>query len=524
MRTLIMNHLASSKLLPSIDSGANRRLARREARLTTDKVGKEDVVIDKSVRKALESYVWDKDDYASLVDHYRKLTLKDGLPFCSSLYQFSDLDKRLDGFRAEEVPNFGWNEHYRRGRERVRQRYLEANLRQIQVKGDDDVLNLLPDLSTSSGWEGVLNPEHAKKAFLREDAFASYMEHVSEAKSKGSFGYPIVLGTRTQVTPAFDDLGNETEAKRQSRAVCISNVWAVLADKTVANPISEWYHSYSFVGHGKDDEWITHWHNLWRNRGYNHVTLDYSKFDSTQASWLIRDALYIIREAFRYDENFDDELWKLIVEDKLNKVVCTGDGRVELFTHGNTSGNGLTAVINDVVNEIILESAMDYAGITKFDYNVTGDDVSLFISMSLPQLEETMASLESWITHNLGIKVGESIICTWYENPKYLSRLWTFDGPYRHPKILVGKMLYPEKDRLHLYKNGVITPETIIYAYILGYELGMRELMDVDRFLRDNNMSIGKLKVLSKEQWKVLPYNVKELYSKEIGYFINKAA
>jgi hypothetical protein len=403
-------------------------------------------------------------------------------------------------FLVPERSSFRWNTHYKSGFEKVLKRYSRAQLRQIQYDSDQSIANAITDLSTSSGWTRIVTGL-SKKSDLVSGSYVTFIAKRDEALRDGSFNAPVIPWYRTQCSGEFTEDGEETGVcKHKSRPIWMVDFYQMVAERSYAKPLTEWLKGYKYSAIGKDDRMINELINGLRLNSWSYISLDYSKYDATMPSWLIKSAFEIIESAFT---SLDSGLLHVLCDDFIHKNLITRDGVLHV-DHGDPSGSGFTSIVNGICNEIITETWADYLGVDKIGYIIMGDDNLIYT-----QRKVDMQSISSYITHNFGVKVNtdKSSFGSQYDDPEFLSRKWTSDGPYRHPSHLISLMCYPEKYRDY-ERNPGMTPELVMYSYVLGYFAGMRKLIDVDRFMTDMSLILARFewnKVLLKE----VPYNLR---------------
>lgn len=509
--------LPSEILLPSHDSGLEKRLLRNMKQLSTDKISKEDIIFDDQVRDILMQYAWRPQDVQSVNQYLDNLYDPEGRPFGRSLFISDDFARRLANFEDEEVSYHGWTSDYKAGKQKVLSRYSKAKLHTLKYTCDQDIWEAVSDWSTSAGWDGYqFNGKNHKEDF-RDNVFHNWYLRTEEAIREGSYRCPIIMASRSQASGEFTNDGERTNTcKLKTRGVMMYGLYQVISERIWAKPLSEWYVNYPYVGHGKSQEWISDW--ITRNRGMRrcHIATDFSKFDSTIPSWLIKDAFWILGNAF---VDTDWNLLRVLEHDFIHKVVLTPQG-FKKFDHGNPSGSGLTSIINDICNELITEtwcSHFEY----DLSYNVTGDDFVGFVRggrKGYVSLVAEKESIFSYIKQNFGITVDpDSEVLEYTEPPEYLSCRYTDFGPYRHPNILISKLLYPERFRdysQHIDSEGNVyyksKPEIVLLSYIMAYPAGMAELMNISKFLRNYDDLISSLGKIGEAGLKALPYNVRQ--------------
>lgn len=494
----------------SLDPGQQKRLASmRKDLLRESDVRRFDPRPLAVLRKYVAHPVVER-EIDDIVNYLHDLHDPEGRPFCKSLKRYSDMEEVWDNFQKEEKDSFMWNRHARRALQKVISRYAKAKLTMIEPQTDEQVQDLLQDWTTSAGWEKILTGKLHKVEYL-PGIQATLAEEISAAKARGSFGKPILPGTRCQGGGAFNKDGSYTNTcKMKTRPINMVDLYVVLAEAMFGKPLSSWLKSYAYSNIGKPDAWTSRWVHHQQMCGRSFISLDYSKYDSTIPSWLIHAAFQVIKSAFA---GLDDELLSVIEHDFIHKTLITGTGTIEVH-HGNPSGSNLTAIVNGICNEIMTETWADWLGFD-LEFNVMGDDnLIYFVRTNGVTIDEEMKNrIGSYISHNFGVKVNldKTNWGSYSDDPEYLSRWWTPSGPYRPTGDIIAMMCYPERFRNYEKKvdgHFIITPELIVFSMILGYPATMRKIMDVDRFTAETKL--GKQTVaMSAEAIRELPWNVR---------------
>lgn len=495
-----MKAISESLLQNCLDSGSTKRLESYKARISKDSVQR---IFDDRAVEVLLKYAWDPGKIRAELEYLRFLKDDEGRLFCRSMGKYADMEAQFLNFKAPEKASFRWNRHYQAAVATVCARYAQAELKMREYSSDEDIYESVTDWSTATGWTAIATGSR-KKVEVLSGVFEAYSEREARAKEVGSFETPIVCGTRTQGSGAYDEVGQRTNTwKSKKRAVFMVDVYTIIAESKFGAPLNEWLKDYRFTAIGKDDRWITRWVNEHKLLGWNFISLDYSKYDSTIPSWLIKSAFDVIRSAF---SAYDSTLLSAIEEDFINKNIVTGTDVIHV-THGNPSGSRLTAIINGICNEIMTETWM-HAMNLKGECNIMGDDNLVYLSTVVD--DALVTSISQYITHNFGVKVNadKSNSGTYGQDPEYLSRFWGQSGPYRNAGEVISLIAYPERFRPYNRKDVELTPEMILYSYVLAYRRTMDELIDTEALLRDIDFSFTTIR-WTKEQREAVPYNIR---------------
>lgn len=494
-----------------LDTGSTKRLVEFVHRLTTDS----DKVVydDRAVEVALK-YAKNPQIILAELEYLRYLTDTDGVRFGRSIKHYVDMEEVWRSFLSPEPDSYMWNYFAKAALIRVCERYSRAKLMPLVYQSSDDIINAITDWTTSSGWEYILSGRRHKVDILSDNIASEVDALIQQAKVDGTFDKPILPGVRTQCSGAYAHDGSRTNTcKHKTRPINMVDVFVIIIERMYAKPLTEWIKDYSFSAIGKTDEWISNWVFDKRAKGWDYISLDYSKYDSTIPSWLIHSAFQVIKCAFN---QCDETLLKVIEHDFIHKVLVTGEGMLEAH-HGNPSGSAFTAIVNGICNEIMTETWLLKYGVSNACYNIMGDDNLIYLGQSATS--DFVEEVCSFIQHNFGIvtNASKAEYGTSNEYPEYLSRKWTPNGGWRPLGEIISLMAYPETFRKYNSKESQLTPEMIFYSYILAYPAAMREHFNVGQFLLDTNFDLDSI-AWTLEQRKSIPYNLRT-YLEATGHY-----
>lgn len=483
-----------------LDSGSKRRLSSYLSRIKRDE---EHVLFDDQVVKVALEYSFRPQESKSILARLAKCKSKaDGLPFGRSVGRYSSMVSIWKKFSEPEKPDFRWNKRFRAAIQKVADRYSEASLTAIPLPTTvEEAKLLLSEWRTSGGWESILTGKRYKGDILDKEYVKGLAGKVTKALEEGRFNYPILPGYRTQCS----ELPN-LDCKHKKRPVNMITLTVVLCESLFANPISGFLTTYPYSAIGKDDRFdIPRWVHQQQVRGYSWISLDYSNYDSTIPSWLIDAAFKVLRLMFKKLTPEQEALWDVLVNSFVVKDFVTPDGLLHV-THGNPSGSKFTSIINGVCNEIMTEYWADLLG-REVRYMIMGDDNLIYFSDGRPITVEEIQRITDVLSKKIGIEANWQKVeyGKWDQDPRFLSRFWKATGAWRSHDELLSLLAYPERYRD--YKGTQLTPELLIFSYILGCEAGMRAWFNVDKFLMDNPRL--KLPLSSKEVLREVPYTVR---------------
>jgi hypothetical protein len=368
----------------------------------------------------------------------------------------------------------------------LKQFFAQAGLRMVQYTDDESVRNAVANEDASAGFEAIVyaaDDVKVKKDLVKKDGICDLqLKAEEEARKNGTFAEPTIPGYRTQADLPYelhlDGTYERTgEWDRKVRLVWIIALFQSLCETRFSKPLQEWMgeHCYWYCGH-KNDSQLNRL--IQDNVDYypHHLSIDMSSFDAHVPSWMIHIAFDILKEAFRQDENFDDELWTIMVDDFVNKVIVGPGQQLIYVTNGVPSGSMFTSMIDSIVNYLMINTYMYYRGVTDYVMFVMGDDNLTFSKVDLG-IPDELHEMSEFLKRNFGMVMHPHKCSSDHDNgryPEFLSRYWRVDGVWRHPIELIVKACYPERYRD--YPHGHVRAVDIIASYERSFPLGMHQL------------------------------------------------
>lgn len=497
-----------SQLLNSLDLEQTKRLYDYGRALSTSSPKDYKPMFDNKAWQSILPYLVDAEQSTSVLDYLNNLEDSNGVRFGRNYKDYEQMKATLtEEFGKEHAPDFRWNRSFRQAVEIVKGRYRKARLKPLMYKSNEDIRGAVVVKDTSSGYERILSGRTHKKDILQLDnLYSLYVQKEQQAIKDGSFNMPILVAYRSQCSDGILDNGELSgSCKHKTRPVWMVDIWTSIAGFKFSRPLSEFLRYYEYTAIGKDDKWLSRYINNKRARinSFKTITLDYSKYDTSLPWWLILEVFEVIKAAFAEFSPQDERLFEVIIEDFIYKNVVLDNAEIYYVKNGVPSGHPLTGIVDTIGGELITETIKIQYNLPIYAYNIMGDDNLSFHGYHETKLEDIAA----YIFRNFGITVNvdKSSERPIKEAPEYLSRIWKVEGPYRHPNQLLSKLLFPE--RFRNYKLEGCSPELVVYSYILGYEAGMRQLIDVNGYLRDKHISADLLN-MTYERTRELPYNV----------------
>lgn len=454
-----------------------QQASRLKAYVNNLKKDKDPNLYDKRMVNALMKIVKDCEWTKSELDYL------DSVGYRQSKYEYPKMEQQIKNFEAKSVAWFGWNENYKTALKNFKELARSWNLRALDYGRNFMIDEAIPRDDSHAGYDYIVTGCR-KKGEYREGLLNNYNKAVLDAKRKGTFENLILLGTRTQCAPPYDEITGKRnhDFEPKSRLVSMVRFYLILAETVFSHRIQEKMGLSRWYAGGKDirqqDNII---HSMIR-KGYKYwISIDYSKYDQSISRWLLYDAFMIIREAYANDPLFDEELFKIVMNDFMDKTIIDGNGKQRPITKGVPSGSMFTQPIDSIVNKLMIDTYMISKGITNYEMIIMGDDNLIFIDCDIP-VDDLLDDLEGYLDRNFGIKMHakKSKRGSITESPFFLSARWDRDGRWRAPGVLLAKLVQPESFRD--YKKHGFTPIQVIDSYAETFPKGLWEFVDRQKF------------------------------------------
>lgn len=478
LRRMSKNYVSVVECLERLDTGSKARLRQYRKNLSTDK---NPAYFDDQLRDFIQPYLTEHGRLT--MDRVNKYN--DSVNYTASAYEYAQIEEQLDHFHAEDVPCRTWMRAMVKAKEHFLNEVSSYNLPFIKPQSEKELEDLLPKKDTHAGWLYVESGLRSKGDYV-----GKYLHLRDEALQKGlslgNFGYPILIGTRTQASVPWDHEHQFTGVwKKKTRLVSMVDLRIILCELPYAKPVQDRLSGLDWYAGGKNDSQIKGVINkLGKYKPYR-VTIDYSKFDMHQSSWLIREAFDIVRAMYSHLDDEAEKVFDVIINSYLDKTFVSANGLVHSY-NGTPSGDMFTQIIDSIVNRLMVLTYFYHKEVHPHDYAmiIMGDDNLIFSNRELD-----VADLASYLTFNFGIEVNPSkmSVSKYPEPPEFLSRWWTTDGCDRSDEVVVTKLLYPERFADYGSKNGN-HPRYKIASMIWAYPVAAKRVLNIRKFL-DNEFS-----------------------------------
>lgn len=478
-----------------------KRLASFKKRLSKDRT---DVLFDKPMKGTLAKYIRPSVRFSTQLKFMSNLKNDRGERFCQSIKHYDQLIDQLIRF-GEKNPHNGVqaNPCYQTALKELRNYFSKFHLKLVSYTCDEDISRIIPRKDTHAGFYAIITGKNHKGDNL-DGLFSVYHDERLRAMSEGNFGYPILPGVRTQGGAYHADGTRRDVAKQKTRLISMIDLRQICFELESAHPFQQQFLHWNNYAGGKNSDAQLRRINDMRYRMKYWMSIDYSHYDQSIPNWLIRDAFSVVQSSF---PGSDERYWEVLANSFIDKMFVH-DTEMLIDSHrGVPSGSMYTQIIDSIANQLMVMTYMNHLryharkkenefrarGVKlyevydefkdvslKYDTFIMGDDNLIFTSNHVD-----IHDLASYLTRNFGVEINpdKCVTSDQQKNPEFLSCEWREDGVWRHPNVLLERLLYPETFRNYASKE--FTPEEILYCYYLTYPLGMKELIDVEALLRD---------------------------------------
>lgn len=400
----------------------------------------------------------------------------------------------LKTFMGPEKKDFTGNINYIKAREILVKSILpkKTKLRKLDLEKENDVERAFSNKKASAGAVAPGKQKHEVMDIIVDTA--KWMLENPEAP-----GIPALCFERSQISNFIvDGKIDSTNIKHKTRLVWCIDAATVLVEAMFARPLmDETFKSVKQYAGGKPDEDISLELRKWNK--YFWLCLDFSQFDGTIPSWLIKDMFTILKQYF------DKKHWWILdwICDKfINTTIIMPDGRIYQKHKGIPSGSYFTQIIGSMCNmQMILTYMYSLHGekiheeMNMFDkrlsrnkkyycFMVMGDDNIVFTRTRINKKH-----LSTYMAHNFGVKVHPDKCDEGNHNsdPVFLKRRWTRDGAKRDLLEFLVQAVHPERRRDY----DTYSEWHILYGYFLTYSGTMKDFITREAIERGMKESGG---------------------------------
>lgn len=456
--------------------GLKKRLNQYDNFINSEQgVGK--ALFDDKLLVCLKKYCMNYSTIKSELGYLNSLVDSDGHKFSRNLKQVRKLAAALQEFGRDDYTSFRWNKHYQESLKDLFNLFGSNRFKPVKYVSDDHIRSLLPKTDTHSGLT-YLETGMKKKGDNVEGALARLEVIAVDAVKVGTHNRVNLISYRTQASGEYTDDGERTNTcKHKTRLVSMIDFYVILNEMRYSIPFQKFMSGMNFYAGGKNDNVISNIIANMRTKYRNYYSIDYSAFDQSISSWLIRDCFNILRRLLVMDK-FESDLFTVVENDFIRKRFLISSNHEVVSTRGIPSGSMFTQIIGSMCNYVMVRTFMRSVNV-KNEMVVMGDDNLIYSDRS-----GLMNELGSYLNKNFGVKVNvDKSTVGGTDDPEFLSRYWGPVGPYKHENLLISKMLFPERFRSY---NKLVTPDLVLYCYYLLSKRTMMNVINMEKFFNDH--------------------------------------
>lgn len=400
----------------------------------------------------------------------------------------------ISRFSAEHRANSYFRPEYRQALE-----WVTTNLKPkywlmtVQFPSVDSFKEFLSNKKASSGAFACYTYVNKKGDALTKEILSLLHDIERWAVKNGSMDEPTLPGIRLQASIPLNDAGElkyieaddgkvRLDFKYKTRLINMVSLPRIFSEMHYSIELQAYFGSLEWYAGGKNMEQLQQTLQSYRyDRRFGHWdSLDYSSYDQSLPGWFINDAFKIVKTWFQLSE-YESKLFDVIVGDFIHKgLVADEKGNIVRIHDGVESGSMFTQIIDTLCNFIMMTHFCILNGkemFTDCKCHICGDDNIVFHGGWF-----NSKNYLDFIYAVYGVKGNLDKSQTnkdSSQDPEYLSRSWTPQGPYRPWFELLVKLVYHERYRVY---DSQVTPQLIVAAFDQCYHLGMLEGFDMHRF------------------------------------------
>lgn len=393
----------------------------------------------------------------------------------------TQIDEILSNMAKPDCRSFRWNKHYQATLAQLRAEMVRAHLKPLSLCAVAETETFRKNLKKNAGYMAFETGKRSKGQNLDE---ALRLAEASELQDvmRRHFCKPLVVAIRTSNSGISDwEAGTW---KERTRPILMVDLRQLLQSSRFGVPFNEWFQSNVPWGEGgMTHQQVEQWTWKTRTRFRHWLSTDFSKYDSSQSSWLIEDAFSIVKAAFPGLNAHEEGLFETIVNSYIHKEIHSYN-RIYSVHKGTTSGEIWTYTINTIIHRIIEVTIFRMMGVKRYESLLCGDDGLTYYDGELD-----LAKYSSLITRYFGIAVsmGKSTFgSARKDDPVFLSRRWTLAGASRPIEEVFFNLIYPERFRDY-FASGLSEERAVTLLLMCAYyeqPESFRRYMNVDALER----------------------------------------
>lgn len=477
--------------------------------------------------------VFSYQQYSGMIEQAR-LAAKDKTltkMFCDWEKTNLNLEHYLD--QSTDRPSFRWNVNYQVALTILERMINPIHLEPATLNSIEDAEKIWSNKSASAGAIG----RGSKQQFAQECFHgAKIIERSIKARVPfDQIQIPATPAHRSQISSyVVDGKYSRDTLKEKDRLVwCVDGATVTFEGKfaSVLIPymINHWF---SYSGGDSSVRLREKIHTCGRDKKY--LSIDYSKFDQTVQSWLIRDCFSIIKKFFSPD--YHKELDWICYNFIHTKIIMHG-GQIHQKHRGIPSGSYFTQLIGSMCNALMMLTFLSsrergssfgekscYVETELYPYYVREKLYTMFVmgddNLVFTTEEIDLDSLSKYVWRYFGVKINPDKCSSWRDSkyPEYLKREWRERGEYRDPLEMIINMVHPERERQY---DGY-SPWHIMYGIYLTFSQAFPDGLN-ERFFVEKMNDNGGIENLLSVNPKDLPGSLRAMGDNAL-FFLHRSA
>lgn len=416
-----------------------------------------------------------------------------------SAYSLKQLKENMKLYCRKQCRSLRWNQHYQEAKRLVladclrllNGRYLQpASIGAVAESG-----RVQRNLNKNAGYFAFITGKRSKGENLAE-AVKWCEANFDLIKERGYYGNPLVISHRSSNSKPT---GKNTW-KWRCRIILMQDIRDLIMDGRFLIPFIDKFQDIPWGEGGMTQAEVRSWIQI--NRGHYDYwySSDYSKFDVSQPAWLLEDVFHdIIKPCFGKMSLDDEQLFGAMVNSYIHKEIHSFDGIY--VAHGcQLSGSLGTYAINTIVNQIIDLTVllMQDCDPKQFISLKCGDDnLTLYRKHQPWNAKKHCALIKQYFGISTTLGEDDCGRCD-RDDPKFLSRTWTYGGERRNIDEVIFNLIFPERYRDYRpEKTGISelrAEALVLLSSCLEQDATMREYFDLERIYRDAEIQRGDLR------------------------------
>lgn len=469
------------------------------------------------IRNSFDKYSFDGDlcDVVKEIFKDDPVVLKaldDSIHDSNCTKQFMDVSKtysQMEGFYEPEPKNGLWLKSVRVACALVKESMKPRLLTPLRLKVVSDLDDIWTNPKASAGAISIGSSKREAKQSCFEAA-RRIKRLLADGSSFDQLLIPALPFHRSQISKFLteDNVYDPKSLEKKDRLVWGLDGATVSVEGQYAQPLIEHLsHNWFNYAGGKTPRDLRDNIRLCANRKNFWASVDFSKFDQTVPSWLIRWAFSVVKDF--YDPKYHREL-DFICYNFINTLIAIPGEGITQKHKGIPSGSNFTQIIGSMCNAVMVlsfiasqspnqefQACMDYVrsvvkipGFPELAIFAMGDDDLVFASD-----EVNLSMLSEYVHAVFGVKI-KAEKCDFGDQlskPVFLKRTWRGSSEYQNPCYMVVNICHPERRRTY---EGY-SPWHIMYGIYLTYSGSFPRWM-TERFLVEKMNKSGGVKALER--------------------------